>query len=110
MLTSTVITDEMLDLAKYSGQAKDGGVIGYPIYHSKPQRSKGERDIEFSLLAQVVKLKEGETEEVAESSSQAEAGAKTEAEKPAVTEVVKEAVKEATEAVKEATEAVKDEL
>ncbi|KAK0662080.1 heterokaryon incompatibility protein-domain-containing protein [Cercophora samala] len=102
--------DEMLDLAKYAGQPKDGGVIGYPIYHSKPQRSKGERDIEFSLLAQVVKLKEGETDNAIESASQVEAEAKTEAEKPAATEVVKEAVKEATEAAKEATEAVKDEL
>ncbi|KAK4205443.1 heterokaryon incompatibility protein-domain-containing protein [Triangularia verruculosa] len=95
--------DEMLDLSRYSGQAKNGGVIGYPIFHSKPERSKGERDIEFSLLAQVVKLKEGETEdaEAVESPSQAEA------EKPAATEAVKEAVKEAA---KEATEAAKDEL
>jgi hypothetical protein len=35
-------------------------VVAYPVHHSVPKRSKGLRDIEFKVKAQVLKLNEGE--------------------------------------------------
>ena len=35
-------------------------MVAYPVHHSIPKRSKGLRDIEFQVKAQVLKLNEGE--------------------------------------------------
>ncbi|KAK3998142.1 Glucarate dehydratase [Cladorrhinum sp. PSN332] len=51
------------DLSKYGPQPVNGGVIGYPIHHTKPRRAQGSRDIEFTLKAEYLELKEGEVEE-----------------------------------------------
>jgi hypothetical protein len=41
----------------------DGGVVAYPVHHSLPKRSQNMREMEFTVKAQVLKLKEGENAE-----------------------------------------------
>jgi len=86
----TIKPEYFSDLSKYGPKPKDGGVIGYPIHHSKPKRSQGFRDIEFTLKAEYLQLKEGEVEEdvaepVVEKAEKVEATEQKaeEAEKPA---------------------------
>lgn len=78
------------DLSKYGPKPKNGGVIGYPIHHTKPRRAQNSRDIEFTLKAEYLQLKEGEVEEdvpepVAEKTEKVETTEEKteEAEKPA---------------------------
>ena len=62
MLTTT---ESLMDLSKYSAKLADGGVIAYPINYTGPKRSDGKRDIEFTVKAEVLELKAGETVEQA---------------------------------------------
>jgi len=54
--------DLLSDLEKYTPKPSDSAVVAYPIKYSLARRSKGERDAEFTVKAQVLKAKEGETE------------------------------------------------
>lgn len=61
-------------MSRYSAKPTDGGVIAYPVHYTWPKRSQHERDIEFRVKAQVLKLKPGEeeTEEEVEETQQEE--------------------------------------
>lgn len=65
-------TESLMDLSKYSAKLADGGVIAYPINYTGPKRSDGKRDIEFTVKAEVLELKAGETVEAAETIEKAE--------------------------------------
>lgn len=52
MLTSLIGT--LTDLSKYSPKFVDGGIVGWPIEYTHPKRSKGERNMSFTLKAQVL--------------------------------------------------------
>lgn len=52
--------DPLLDTSKYSAKLVDGGVIAYPVNWTWAKRGQGERDIQFRVKAQVLKLKPGE--------------------------------------------------
>ncbi|KAK4162898.1 Glucarate dehydratase [Cladorrhinum sp. PSN259] len=112
-LTQTTGCEEYFsDLSLYGPQPKNGGVIGYPIHHTKPRRAQGSRDIEFTLKAEYLQLKEGEVEEavpeaVAEETEKAEETKKVE--EAVEPEKKTEETKKSEEAEKEKTEA-KDEL
>lgn len=76
----------MLDLAKYSEKLVDGGVVGFPVTRTKPKRDHSQRDMEFEIKAQVLKLNEGEdaaedAEEVVEKTEKAEKAEAKSAEK-----------------------------
>ncbi|KAL2172336.1 hypothetical protein VTG60DRAFT_6175 [Thermothelomyces hinnuleus] len=51
--------EQLADLSKYSAELVDGGVVAYPVEHSSPGSSPLQREIEFTIKAQVLKLKEG---------------------------------------------------
>ncbi|KAM0333964.1 hypothetical protein ACHAQA_000982 [Verticillium albo-atrum] len=54
---SSDCTDALVDLSKYAPDAADGGVIAWPISHSRPNLREKKRDIEFVVKAQVLKAK-----------------------------------------------------
>ncbi|KAK0707883.1 hypothetical protein B0H67DRAFT_588843 [Lasiosphaeris hirsuta] len=58
--------DSLLDVAKYSAKLVDGGVVAYPVRKTKARRGGQNRDMEFSIKAQVLKLKADAVEEVVE--------------------------------------------
>ncbi|KAK3305209.1 uncharacterized protein B0T15DRAFT_191318 [Chaetomium strumarium] len=64
--------EALLDLSRYSAELVDGGVVAYPVHHSLPKRSQNMRDMEFTVKAQVLKLKEGEDAEGVEAVQKAE--------------------------------------
>ncbi|KAK4119238.1 hypothetical protein N657DRAFT_650338 [Parathielavia appendiculata] len=96
--------ESLLDLSKYSAKLADGRVVAYPVQHTSPKLN--DREIEFQIKAQVLKLKEGEVEEdvleIAQGPEAAEKGEETEAAK---SEKAGE-----TKSVEEAKRAGKDEL
>ncbi|KAK3349783.1 hypothetical protein B0T25DRAFT_249297 [Lasiosphaeria hispida] len=57
--------ESLLDIAKYSAKLADGGVVAYPVKRTKARRGAKKRDIEFSIKAQVLKLKLEVEEEIA---------------------------------------------
>lgn len=66
------------DLSKYSPELVDGGVVAYPVEHTAPGKRPSQRDIEFTIKAQVLKLKEGaQAAEKAEKTENAEAAAES---------------------------------
>ena len=78
LLTSCAET--LLDLSKYSGELADGGVIAYPVEHTKPNRGESKRDIEITIKAEVLKQTEQEkTEEKAEEKAEEKVEKKDEA-------------------------------
>ncbi|CAN8106553.1 unnamed protein product [Discula destructiva] len=54
----------LIDLRKYSPKAVDGGVVGWPTEHTLPEREEGEREISFTLKAQVLSSEESATENI----------------------------------------------
>lgn len=50
----TSLAGKLTDLSKYSPRLIDGGVVGWPIEYTYPKRSKGERNMSFTLKAQVL--------------------------------------------------------
>jgi hypothetical protein len=54
------------DLSKYSEKLVDGGVVAYPVSHTKPRRFQDKRDMEIEITAEVLKLNEGEDAEEAD--------------------------------------------
>ncbi|KAK4232719.1 Glucarate dehydratase [Achaetomium macrosporum] len=95
--------EALLDLSKYSAKLVDGGVVAYPVHHSLPKRSQNKRDMEFTVKAQVLKLKEGENAEDVE-----EAAQKTE--ETEKVERAEEAGKPSYERAEETKSADRDEL
>lgn len=57
----------LADLSNYSATPKDAVVVSWPISHTRPNTAQKKRDIEFTVKAQVLKLKEGASEAVEES-------------------------------------------
>ncbi|KAM0279206.1 hypothetical protein ACHAQH_004751 [Verticillium albo-atrum] len=55
---SSDCADTLEDLSKYSPDAVDGGVVAWPISHSRPNLREKKRDIEIVIKAQVLKTKE----------------------------------------------------
>lgn len=43
-----------MDLSKYSAKIVDGGVVGWPTEHTEPEREAGDREMSFTLKAQVL--------------------------------------------------------
>ncbi|KAL2022248.1 hypothetical protein VTK56DRAFT_5858 [Thermocarpiscus australiensis] len=101
--------ETLLDTSKYSGELRDGGVVAYPINHTSPKRSKGRRDIEFTVKAQVLKLKPGEDapEDVHQTVEKTEGSEDAEKDKPERTEKAKTSKSEGVEG---ASKSGKDEL
>lgn len=92
--------DSLRDLAKYTPTPADGAVVAYPVQKARAKRSLGERTMDFTIKAQVLKAKPAE---------------EPKKEEPKVEEVKKEEVKEEVkeEEVKEEEakeEVTKDEL
>ncbi|KAL2162507.1 hypothetical protein VTH06DRAFT_7421 [Thermothelomyces fergusii] len=65
--------EQLADLSKYSAELVDGGVVAYPVEHTKPGSLASDRGIEFTIKAQVLKRKEG-----APAAEKAEGAEKTE--------------------------------
>lgn len=63
----------LTDLSKYSPKFVDGGVVGWPIEYTYPSRSKGERNMSFTLKAQVLNSPATARENVEKDSVKAEA-------------------------------------
>ncbi|EQB58135.1 hypothetical protein CGLO_01656 [Colletotrichum gloeosporioides Cg-14] len=57
----------LADLSNYSATPKDAVVVSWPISHTRPNTAQKKRDIEFTVKAQVLKLKEGVSEAAEES-------------------------------------------
>ncbi|KAL1839633.1 hypothetical protein VTJ49DRAFT_1294 [Mycothermus thermophilus] len=102
------------DLSKYSHKLLDGGVVAYPVNHTTPDRSQGFRDIEITIKAQVLKLKEGEEAppndppEIDASQKEEEKKEKSKEEEKAETKT-EEAKTESTEKAEKAEEAKTEE-
>ncbi|KAJ4412068.1 hypothetical protein N0V82_008868 [Gnomoniopsis sp. IMI 355080] len=54
----------LTDLSKYSSKFVDGGVVGWPIEYTYPSRSKGERNMSFTLKAQVLNSPASSSEKI----------------------------------------------
>ncbi|CRK48101.1 hypothetical protein BN1723_001358 [Verticillium longisporum] len=70
---SSDCADALEDLSKYSPDAVDGGVVAWPISHSRPNLREKKRDIEIVIKAQVLKA----NEPAAKADADAEPEAKT---------------------------------
>ncbi|KAF3355879.1 hypothetical protein VdG1_06617 [Verticillium dahliae VDG1] len=70
---SSNCADVLEDLSKYSPDAVDGGVVAWPISHSRPNLREKKRDIEIVIKAQVLKA----NEPAAKADADAEPEAKT---------------------------------
>lgn len=44
----------LMDISKYSPKMVDGGIVGWPTEHTIPAREHGQRQISFTLKAQVL--------------------------------------------------------
>ena len=55
---SHMIIATLLDLTKYNSKPQDGGVIAWPTSHTNLDRMLDKRDINFTIEAQVLRLKE----------------------------------------------------
>ncbi|KAB5571754.1 hypothetical protein GE09DRAFT_1096759 [Coniochaeta sp. 2T2.1] len=56
--------DTLLDTSKYSPKVADGAVVAWPVHHGRANRKKDERDIEFTIKAQVLQPKADGSAEV----------------------------------------------
>lgn len=54
------MTATLRDLSLYTGELADGGVVGYPVTHTTPNRRQNRRDIQIEIKAQVLKKNAGE--------------------------------------------------
>ncbi|KAK1497970.1 hypothetical protein CTAM01_07607 [Colletotrichum tamarilloi] len=48
----------LADLSSYQAVPKDAAVVAWPVSHTRPDTANGKRDIEFTVKAQVLKVKE----------------------------------------------------
>lgn len=71
--TNNFLTGTLTDLSKYSPKFVDGGVVGWPIEYTHPSRSKGERNMSFTLKAQVLNSPATAPEKAEKDSVKAEA-------------------------------------
>jgi len=46
-----------LDTSKYTAKLAEGAVVAWPVYYGKANRRKDERNIEFTIKAQVLQPK-----------------------------------------------------
>ena len=72
MIIADKLADWLKDLDKYSEKLADGAVVAYPVEKSRAKRGWGERDMEFTIKAQVLKAKPGVVDEPAEEPKKAE--------------------------------------
>lgn len=49
--------DTLADLDKYSPKLSDNGVVGWTTHYTSPRRSLSERNMEFTVKAQVLSAK-----------------------------------------------------
>ena len=77
--------DALKDLAKYTPTPADSTVVAYPVQKARAKRGEGERQMEFTIRAQVLKAKPAEETKKADESKKAE--------EPKVEEVKKEEAK-----------------
>ncbi|KAJ4395870.1 hypothetical protein N0V93_000084 [Gnomoniopsis smithogilvyi] len=63
----------LTDLSKYSPKFVHGGVVGWPIEYTHPSRSKGERNMSFTLKAQVLDSPASASEKIDQDTVQTEA-------------------------------------
>jgi hypothetical protein len=78
------VVDSLRDLAKYTPTPAEGAVVAYPVKKAKARRGLGEREMEFTIKAQVLKAKPAEEPKAEE----------PKAEEPKAEEAKKEEVKE----------------
>ncbi|GKT51418.1 uncharacterized protein ColSpa_11599 [Colletotrichum spaethianum] len=52
----------LADLGNYQAVPEDAAVVAWPVSHTRPDIANHKRDIEFTVKAQVLKLKDGATE------------------------------------------------
>jgi hypothetical protein len=52
-------------MAKYSPRLSDGGVVAWPVKYTRANRKEDDRDIEFTIQAQVLSTKPERTPEEA---------------------------------------------
>ena len=65
--------EALLDLDNYSEELVNGGVVAYPVSHTKPKRSENKREIKIEIKAQVLKKNTEEVEEAEEATEKVEA-------------------------------------
>lgn len=53
----------LTDLTKYGSKLADGGVVAWPTAYTTPDRSTKERNMEFTIKAQVLSAKAGASKE-----------------------------------------------
>jgi hypothetical protein len=58
--------DSLRDLAKYTPTPAEGAVVAYPVKKARARRGLGEREMEFTIKAQVLKAKPAEEPKVEE--------------------------------------------
>lgn len=66
------VTATLADLESYASVPKDAAVVAWPVSHTRPDIANSKRDIEFTVKAQVLKLKEDATEAEAEKPKEAD--------------------------------------
>lgn len=57
LLLGPSLADTLLDTSKYSPKLSEGGVVAWPVKHTTANRKKDEREMEFTVRAQVLKVK-----------------------------------------------------
>jgi hypothetical protein len=50
-------SETLLDTSKYTAKLAEGAVVAWPVKYSNANRKKDERDIEFTIKAQVLQSK-----------------------------------------------------
>lgn len=68
-----LLVGTLADISKYSSKLVDGGVVGWPIEYTYPSRSKGERNMTFTLKAQVLNSPASVPEKIDQQVAKAEA-------------------------------------
>jgi hypothetical protein len=57
--------ETLLDISKYSPKLAEGAVVAWPVSYAKANRKQDERDIEFTIKAQVLQAKAESSAEAA---------------------------------------------
>lgn len=50
--------ESLLDLSKYTPEVADGAVVGWVTEHTSPDRAKNEREMQFTIRVESLKLPE----------------------------------------------------
>ncbi|KAK7916953.1 hypothetical protein PG985_010561 [Apiospora marii] len=59
---ANLVEDTLLDLAKYTPEVGDGAVVGWVTEHTTPTRAKQEREMQFTIRVESLKLAEAAPE------------------------------------------------